>query len=105
MLIFKMNRSDEPNITYIHVTRENDARYYGSYEKIKDRDFTYLNRDGVKYSVSVVKDVSGKGRYINSGEVEINQENMWVIDSIIKFGKIMSPQDVTKMYAERMSSL
>ena len=105
MLIFKMNRSDEPNITYIHVTRENDARYYGSYEKIKDRDFTYLNRDGVKYSVSVVKDVSGKGRYINSGEVEINQENMWVIDSIIKFGKIMSSQDVTKMYAERLSSL
>ena len=105
MLIFKMNRSDEPNITYIHVTRENDARYYGSYDKIINSDFTYLNRTGVKYSVCVVKDTSGKGRYINSGEIEMNQENMWVIDSIIKFGKIMSPQDVTKMYAERLSSL
>lgn len=105
MLIFKMNRSDEPNITYIHVTRENDARYYGSYEKIIDRYFTYMSRTGVKYSVSVIKDTSGKGRYIKSGEMEMNQENMWIIESVIKFGKIMSPQDVTKMYAERLSSL
>lgn len=105
MLIFKMNRSDEPNITYIHVAKENDARYYGSYEKIIDRDFTYINRTGVKYSVSVIKDTSGKWRYIKSGEIEMNQANMWVIESVIKFGKIMSPQDVTKMYAERLSSL
>jgi hypothetical protein len=42
---------------------------------------------------------------MKDGEIEINKENMWVIESITKFGKIMSPKQMTKFYSERLSGL
>ena len=105
MLIFKMNRSDEPNISYIYSMKESEAHSLGTYDKIINMDFTYLCDNGVKYSVSVIKDISGKCRYIKDGEMEISGENMWVIESITKFGKIMSPKQMTRFYSERLSGL
>lgn len=105
MLIFKMNRSNEPNISYIYVMKESEAHSLVTYDKIVNSDLSYLCDNGVKYSVSVIRDISGKHRYIKEGEMEINKENMWVIDSIIKFGKIMSPKQMTRFYSERLSGL
>ena len=105
MIIFKMNRSDKPNISYIYAMKENEVRSFGTYDKIVNTDFTFLCDNGVKYSVSVIKDISGRCRYIKNGEVEINKENMWVIDSITKFGNIMSPKQMTRFYSEKLLGL
>ena len=105
MLIFKMNRSDEPDISYIYAMKESEAHSLGTYDKIVNSDFTYLCDNGIEYHVSVTKDISGKCRYMKDGEIEINKENMWVIESITKFGKIMSPKQMTRFYSERLSGL
>lgn len=49
MLIFKMNRSDEPDISYIYAMKESEAHSLGTYDKIVDTNFTYMSRTGVKY--------------------------------------------------------
>ena len=105
MLIFKMNRSDEPDISYIYAMKESEAHSLGTYDKIVNSDFTYLCDNGVKYSVSVIRDIPSRCRCIKEGEMEINKENMWVIESITKFGKIMSPKQMTRFYSVRLSGM
>ena len=105
MLIFKLNKSNDPDITYIYSMREAEARSLGTYDSIVNTDFTLLCDSGIKYSVSVIKDVSGKFRYISDGEIEMTEDNMWVVESITKFGRIMSPKEITRFYSERLSRL
>ena len=102
MIIFRMTRSDSPNITFVESCREYDATKNMTFGSIVNKTFQYKDNE-IDLTISVSKEPTIPA--IREGMVKGFNEYRWIMKSLYTFGKIISPEEQRRNREKKLMSL